>query len=456
MIENLIIFACIAFILTAFTARWQCELVCVAIIACAATFAAGVERSSLEGAGAPIGVVLIALTGLLVIASASLGLLIRWWLHRRRSKTPTKNKKATSPLTSLVRSVACGVIATYLFGLWLVPHLQGRGDVLQTLFVAAVAVIAIGAILPLAIRRWLHLIPKAIGPFLMASGLCFVIATVIGAFYTRRVIESASEVAGDRPYCIEVAGAGRGARVAKSLWDLHPFVMTAPWDGFRYYDRHASLVVRAPSISKTAHWSFSQSQFVSSWTEETSANCAPVPDFAASLSWRYDNKPDIWYATMDGMDLRIPAIYRARMSREGEPSLWVNVPTTGRASDLATHFVVTIEPAAGDRLPVSTGFSTVPVETPPRHGLSSGFVFMKDDHVVVEYEAPMRGKRATIRVTCHGVAIDKLTVCGYVFLYRRWLITLPYPHDLLPDWQKTESRLSELIEGWMTPTRLGR
>lgn len=294
--------------------RWLCKIYAATFVVAAASIAAAVSRSPMDSAGAVFGLAILWLAALATLGGIVLGLLIRWIRHPRRPNASPAPSEPHAPLFSQFEIAALGVMVTYLGGLMLLSPLQGRPDLLRSLMLAAMLLVVGGSALRV-IARWYPtlnwVLPKTFATVAIAIGAASLTAGAGGALYTQRIIASAEAAAGGRPYCIEVAGKRGHDRAARSLWDLHPFVMTAEWTGFFYLQRHAQLVVTASSTTlvKPAHWSYRAGSFVPSQTDTTSAFCAPRRHFAANLSWHDSGAPDEWRAAGAGMVVRAPAMF---------------------------------------------------------------------------------------------------------------------------------------------------
>jgi hypothetical protein len=119
---------------------------------------------------------------------------------------------------------------------------------------------------------------RAVGGLILAA---VAILLVGAAACVMTVTQSARDVAGAEPYCIQVVGYRTDYRPARSWLDLSPFAMWAE----RHGRHHAILIVGEGSLPRLYHWSYRDHAFkpgivndrLAAWPALT---CKPERDFA--------------------------------------------------------------------------------------------------------------------------------------------------------------------------------
>lgn len=171
--------------------------------------------------------------------------------------------------------------------------------------------------LPRALARWL---PRP-GADWLSGGRAFLEsfrwsmlgAVVLGAGLAGLVAREAAELAGDEPYCLQVASGRSPYRQAGTLLDLSALTMKGRFSRF-----HALLVVGDPASGAVYNWSYRRLGF-----EELPAsrnrggfqfvlNCEPQTDFAARLPLVIPDVTGWTPVHFAGRQYRIPSEFQPR------------------------------------------------------------------------------------------------------------------------------------------------
>jgi hypothetical protein len=155
---------------------------------------------------------------------------------------------------------------------------------------------------------------------LATTGL-FVIA---GIATTALVTRSAREIAGEKPYCIQVADLQADYRAARTLFDLSGLMMRA-----KIFDQHhAILVVGDETQPSLFHWSYHRGRFVPGVLNETIAGHGPVlacesrRNFVDTLPTLWAPRPESAYVRFSEHEaFRVPTSYQPRWSGGSSPFL---------------------------------------------------------------------------------------------------------------------------------------
>jgi len=169
------------------------------------------------------------------------------------------------------------------------------------------------------------------------AGLALLLLAVLiaaGAAPLRMVARAAEDVAGSRPYCIQIADGASDYRPARSWLDLSIFTMRATQNarGDLYLQHHAILVVGKTGEQHLYHWSYGQGAFEPgvfndrfNGRGDPVVSCEPETGFAAKLALipKPSNSDFIRYSADEAY--RIPKVWQAKWSGG-----------TGRSLQLAT------------------------------------------------------------------------------------------------------------------------
>ena len=189
----------------------------------------------------------------------------------------------------------------------------GAAFVPLILFVSSL-VAAIGAFLFIAAllrlkpdRRWKILLGTAIA-ILVPAGIAFLWWSRANIDYVTR---SAEQIAGNEPYCIDVASGGE-RKPATSLDDFSGYNMRAVHSGEMYLGPHAILAVGAGNSPALYHWSHTRKSFITEPSGPQPVYCEARRHFTDTLT----NTPAVSPQSIrfGGMRLSAPDRYRLHIS----------------------------------------------------------------------------------------------------------------------------------------------
>jgi hypothetical protein len=139
------------------------------------------------------------------------------------------------------------------------------------------------------------------------------------------LVRDAEHIAGNRPYCIQVAEGG-DYRQADSWWDFSPAAMRVKIQSDLAMQFHAILAVGSGSEPAVYNWSYRPM----SWRKKTRSyatpvvSCMPKPSFGADLpyvAFGPDQDPDVVHLRLVGRSFTIPATYQPRAHATDSPYL---------------------------------------------------------------------------------------------------------------------------------------
>jgi hypothetical protein len=148
-----------------------------------------------------------------------------------------------------------------------------------------------------------------------------------------QVRESAREIAGRSPYCIQVPDDAGDYKPARTLFDLSVLKMWATREAGMYMQNHAILLVGSDTSPQLFHWSYRTREFVPGVLNERAPGygpaitCMPEPDFVGGLPWIIAQKQDSDFVRFSADEAyRIPKDYGARWNGGARRWLFIGAP----------------------------------------------------------------------------------------------------------------------------------
>jgi hypothetical protein len=309
--------------------------------------------------------------------------------------------------------------------------------------------------------------------FLLAAlaAACVGLAFAATFFTSTPVTQSASQIAGSLPYCIQVADVDVDYRPARTLLDL---------SGLRMWARsghHAILVVPDEGRIRLFHWSYRKRDFVAGVFDGSTEGygpglaCAPEVNFAPGL-------PLLWPLPHDSMTVqfsdweiyRLPTAYQFRWRTNTVSSRYMSVaasspdfrPITTRWADLspserdANSISIEWNPEWLLSLMASKPDGQI-VERTGKYGLQASKIIVRGKDGK-EYEthqyavhADAQGKGAnTTLITCYPPSEPFPAQlypksCQHRFLNKGRHVYFRHRPDDVPNWQAMQKRVLELF-----------
>ncbi len=266
--------------------------------------------------------------------------------------------------------------------------------------------------------------------FLSGVCLCVIALLVAQSFYARTVIREAASVAGDAPYCIQIASQGE-YRPATWLLDLTPLFMRANGSDGRYWQFHGVLLKDGKNGMELYNWSYWNGKFMSYQKPEywPIFYCQPQTYFVEKLPLLFALPKDTTlYAGLGGREYRIPLAYRPNTSSDNHRlSLSVQSPDF---KPLDTQW---------EKLTLWQQIDAEVDLEPGEHmdkAFSHEWGFLRKDNVL-----DASGK-LIVKTECWG------KTCHELFLHGGWTYDFSYPYPLFDKREQLRQRLVERINSF--------
>jgi hypothetical protein len=268
-----------------------------------------------------------------------------------------------------------------------------------------------------------------------------------------RVRTSAEQIAGNEPYCIEVAS-GEQRRPATSPSDFSGYNMRAPHADGAYWGRHAVLAVGAGNSPDVYHWSYTNKAFIAEAYGAPPIYCQPRRHFATAFT---DTPPtDRQSIRIAGMRLSIPLRYRPHLQGmtlvfSATAPDFTNVPEVG--SQQAIESMIEVSLVDSDRTDAWRGSGTLVEDAGEEHGLRVQTRWSvgpdgqeKTSPPTFEYYNLSSDNRVATVISC----IDKVKwQCMHAFRSGGWTYTFHHSPTDLSQWKTMQDRLVELARSFV-------
>lgn len=275
---------------------------------------------------------------------------------------------------------------------------------------------------------------------------------IAGLATTALVTRSAREVAGDKPYCIQVADTQADYRPARTLLELSGLMMRA-----KIFDQHhAILVVGDETRPSLFHWSYHRGRFVPGVLNATipghepALSCEARRHFIGTLPALWAPRPESTYVRFPEHEaFRVPASYQPRWG--GGSSAFLAIATA--APDFAPLTVPWTSLAQSERVRNVAFVAWNPTRlrdltrAAPTGAIGGEFGLQEapagSSKRYVVQEQP-DGVNATL-IDCPVGSKARPAMCQHRFLsHGREFDFVHRPEDL-PNWRKMQERLVTLF-----------
>lgn len=288
---------------------------------------------------------------------------------------------------------------------------------------------------------------------LATTGLLVIAALATTAF----VIRSAREIAGDKPYCIQVADIQADYRAARTLLDLSGLMMRA-----KIFDQHhAVLVVGDETHPSLFHWSYRRGRFVPGVLNATIPGHEPVlscesrRNFIGTLPALWATPPDSTYVHFSAHEtFRVPTSYQPRWG--GGSSAFLAIATA--APDFAPLTVPWVSLAQSERVRNVAFIAWTPAGlrdltgTAPASAIAGEFGLQEaSTGTSKRYVIPGQpnGVHATL-IDCPAGSKARPAMCRHRFVSQGREFDFVHRPEDLPNWRQMQERLVELFASFET------
>lgn len=278
------------------------------------------------GAGYAIGMGILFLAGMAIVLAVVLRLVVAAFLKRRRGQSAAAQAvhetAVFSSVMTRVQLFCAGSMAALVLFLFLRSLLFGMTP---SWLAHAIAISA-------AVSLWIIprlLIQEQPGPFVRAASMGFrwslVGLIVAAAAMPILVAKKAEAIAGNAPYCIQVASRKDVHKPARTMLDLSGLTMKAR--GMLLEQQHALLVVGKGEAKRLYNWSYRNRAFVDESAYGKTPRywpalyCAPQTGFVRRLPLLIPEESEGLYVQILGREYQIPGAYRPNTRGGYHPKL---------------------------------------------------------------------------------------------------------------------------------------
>jgi len=259
------------------------------------------------------------------------------------------------------------------------------------------------------------------------------------------VVRGAERIAGEVPYCIQVAEGG-DYREPRSWQDFSPLVMRARTQNGMAMQFHAILAVGSGPAPHIYNWSYR----AMGWTDASGSyappvvSCVPRQSFAANLPYIAlvtAPDPDVLRLRMVGRSFTMPAAYRPRAHAYDNPYLMltVDLPSFG-------------PPGAACSQPRTCINQWVTMYLRPVSVMSWVDGAPTGQTRVVDQSTGPDGPIRT-RIDCHSASTNGGWNCEHRFLFDGVLFTFRMHEADLGDWRQQQHRFIALFQALQQPPK---
>lgn len=275
---------------------------------------------------------------------------------------------------------------------------------------------------------------------------------IAGLATTTLVTRSAREIAGDKPYCIQVADLQADYRSARTLLDLSGLMMRS-----KIFDQHhAVLVVGDETQPSLFHWSYRRGRFVPGVLNaaipghEPVFSCESRRNFIGTLPALWVPPPESTYVHFSEHEtFRVPTSYQPRWS--GGSTAFLAIATA--APDFAPLTTPWTSLAQSERVKnvafiawTPTGLHDLTRAAPS--GASAGEFGLQEAPTGPSRryvtEGQPNGVNATV-IDCPVASKARPAMCRHRFLSHGREFDFVHRPEELPNWRKMQERLVSLF-----------
>lgn len=269
------------------------------------------------------------------------------------------------------------------------------------------------------------------------------------------VCHRAEEIAGDKPYCIQISGEG-DYREARSLVDFSIFIMRSSGSGrfMRFSEHHAQLVIGDIYNPELYHWSYWKSNFIDPYKNTNGSQpiyCMPRQHYVKTLPiLSFQKKSENFDFTMAKHSFSIPRLYK---------------PSAGPGDTFGFYFFATLPnfkpPAKKDR----GQFIEVLFDTKSRPGCLQYFNKYKYN-VDLDKEFGLEKLLDGKFIVYYSLSKEKEDVtyikmwnsewAEHVFLHNGWHYSYKIPASEIPNWFSHQQQLVALVQSFIVSKESSR
>jgi hypothetical protein len=289
--------------------------------------------------------------------------------------------------------------------------------------------------------------------------LCIALGSFVYQWSISRVKSSAINLAGYKPYCIQIPGKV-GYKEARSIGDLSLFRMRAA-----HGNHHAVLVLRNEATSDHFHWSYWRGEFVQGAIGPLAAYCNPRQDFVAVIKSSQLPEPASFKFSIDGMKFSVPFSFRPTVTGSNARSgitFFASAPSFGplnnppdynkavSASDILSHIEVNFGKTGRPTVWLDKSSSTYKVEDAGNEfGLEKQFKWYlpSNSTAAVQYSAKNKSEEVTTVIHCPGGNVGS---CLHTFEKNGWTYTFHQREAEIPEWESMQERLVSVTNSFIT------
>lgn len=276
------------------------------------------------------------------------------------------------------------------------------------------------------------------------------------------VFQAARKVAGITPYCIQVhSKSGNFYRGATNLLDLSPITMQVNSRSKQIL--HHAILVLGQKPSQLYYWSYKNNQFepgnLTLMTGYTPAiYCQPKKYFVSNLLFPKLDKPandDKLYVSYGKKEFLIPKVYHPKGSWHGFIKIYLSPSFQTIKKPISSNEEINIAIGKNElhlrKKQIQQIQKIISVKSVERleseYGLNKIAIKNKNNNLDrVIYYALNNQTELTTTISCYP------KFCSHTFIKNDISITLTHSPQSLPQWQKIQSHLTNLIDSFTINT----
>ena len=268
----------------------------------------------------------------------------------------------------------------------------------------------------------------------------------------QKVIDSAVQIAGDEPYCIQVNG-GNDYKEALALSDFSGKNM----QGKEHGNYHAILVIGDVYKPKLLNWSYRQENFVSDVYGIPAIYCLPIPHFAKNLAYVPASEPERVDFVYSGMKFSIPRLAKP-WTKGGDHGI-IFFDVYGAVSDALTINLIEVNFRLTDRMQIwvnrANDSNTIVEKDNDEFGLKKdNFWYFgsgerrkkaNDPGFSQYYIESETGVLSTL-IDCSNSSHGE---CSHEFKHDGWTYSFRHKLSRLAEWKELENRVVDLTQSYI-------
>lgn len=281
------------------------------------------------------------------------------------------------------------------------------------------------------------------------------------------VLQSAKNISGNKPYCIDVAS-GNTYKEATSADDFSGYQMRSPHGWGSYSGPHAVLAVGTGSQLASYHWSYGQKTFIKD-SNRFVIYCSPRQHFVESMQenpLQQQTNEKFRYA---GLSFSIPKHYEAHVTSAYStptivfyampPNFESFSPNTDKINKINASIEMSLaETNRPDQWLMKNDSSQQVEENTPQFGLMKHTTwYIRPGSVKVipsyfEYFHISKNKKVDTLINCSNSIQNSNSIdlnCLHVFKRNGWTYTFHHSSADLPNWNKLQDNLVRLTRSFL-------